>query len=136
MNMPTGMPPPQMGGMQPPGTQQGLSGTSNEELIEAIIDEKWNELLGDINKLLDWKSQAESEMAAMKQEISDLKGEFDRLHQGVVGKVGEYDKHILDVGAEISAMEKVFAKVLPLFTEKVSELSQISEDMKHSLGRK
>lgn len=136
MNMPTGMPPPQMGGMQPPGTQQGLSGTSNEELIEAIIDEKWNDLLRDVNKIIDWKAQAESRISAMEQEIKDMKGEFDKLHQGVVGKVGEYDKHILDVGAEIQAMEKVFAKVLPLFTEKVSELSRISDDMKSTLGNK
>lgn len=137
MNMPTGMPPPQvpagmppMGGMPAPAQAEA----SNEELIEAIIDEKWNELLRDINKIIDWKLQAENKLSSMAQEIKDVRAEFDKLHQAVMGKVGDYDKNILNVGAEIQAMEKVFAKVLPLFTEKVSELSRISDDMKSTMG--
>lgn len=132
-----GMPPPQMPGGIPPisGTQAPIqSEATNEELIEAIIDEKWNDLLGDINKIIDWKAIAESRLSSMDQEIKDLKAEFDKLHQAVVGKVGEYDKHILDVGAEIKAMEKVFAKVLPLFTENVSDLARITADLKATTG--
>ena len=45
-------------------------------------------------------------------------------------KVGEYDKHIGDVGTEVKALEKVFQKVLPGFIENVSELSRITEEMK------
>lgn len=137
MNQPMGgMPPPQMpGGMIPMGAPAQAEAT-NEELIEAIIDEKWNDLLKDINKIVDWKSVAEKRLSSMEQEIKDLKAEFDKLHQAVVGKVGEYDKHILDVGAEIQAMEKVFAKVLPLFTEKVSDLARITDDLKATTGNK
>lgn len=134
-----GMPPPQMpGGMPPMGGMQApaQSEATNEELIEAIIDEKWNDLLRDINKIIDWKSVAESRLSSMEQEIKDLRAEFDKLHQAVVGKVGEYDKHILDVGAEIQAMEKVFAKVLPLFTEKVSDLARITDDLKATTGNR
>ena len=128
--LPNSMPPP-MGGMPPPGAPMpGMDTTTNEELIEAIIDEKWNELVKDINKIIDWKLAAEGRLSAMEQEIKDLKGEFDKLHQGVVGKIGEYDKNILDVGSEIKAMEKVFAKILPVFTENVSELSRITGDLK------
>lgn len=131
-------PPPPMGGMMPPGPapMMGGGGASNEELIEAIIDEKWNELVKDIAKIAEWKAQAESKISAMEQEIKDMRAQFDKLHQGVIGKIGEYDKHILDVGAEIQAMEKVFAKVLPVFTETVSELSRVSDDMKQTLGKK
>ncbi len=120
--MPQTMPPPVMA---PP-----TNSVSNEELIEAIIDEKWNELVKDINKIIDWKTAAEGRLSAMEQEIKDLKGQFTNLHQAVVGKIGEYDKNILNVGAEIKAMEKVFAKVLPVFTENVSELSRITDDLK------
>lgn len=134
--MPEQLPNPKMnlppaGGMPPPPMNApGIDSTTNEELIEAIIDEKWNELVKDINKIIDWKTTAEGRIAAMEQEIKDLKGEFDKLHQGVVGKIGEYDKNILDVGSEIKAMEKVFAKILPVFTENVSELSRITGDLK------
>jgi predicted site-specific integrase-resolvase len=106
------------------------SSISNEELIEAIIDEKWNELVKDINKIIDWKTSAEGRISSMEQEVKDLKDSFDKLHQAVVGKVGEYDQHILDVGSELKAMEKVFAKILPVFTENVSALTRITDDLK------
>lgn len=104
---------------------------TNEELIEAIIDEKWNELIKDVNKIIEWKNQTESRVTSIEQEIKDMRDQFDKLHQALVGKIGEYDKHILDVGTEIKAMEKVFAKVLPVFTQNVSELTRITDDLKN-----
>ena len=123
MDMPT--PPPMM---QP-------SSTTNEELIEAIIDEKWNDLVKDITKMIEWKAAAENRLGAMDQQLKDLKDSFDKLQQAVLGKIGEYDKHILDVGAEVQAMEKVFSKVLPIFTENVSQLSRVTDDIKEAINK-
>jgi predicted site-specific integrase-resolvase len=126
-NQPPGMPPPPANSQFP--NQQQFQ-TTNEELIEAIIDEKWNDLIKDITKIIEWKAIADSKLVSMQQEIKDMRNEFDKLHQAIIGKVGEYDQHILDVGAELKAMEKVFAKVLPVFTENVSELSRITDTLK------
>jgi len=114
----------------PPPSQALAQGPTNEELIEAIIDEKWNELVKDITKIIEWKNATESRVTSIEQQMKDLQNSFDKLHQAVVGKVGEYDKHVLDVGAEIKAMEKVFEKILPVFTQNVSELTRITEDLK------
>lgn len=137
-------PPPPSGGQQAASQrpQQGYSqdmgvggyGISNtvttEELIEALIDEKWNDLLKDIAKIAEWKEKAENKITKMEQSFEDLRKNFETLHKAVVGKIGEYDKHILDVGAEIEAMEKVFQKVLPTFVENVNELSRITDNIK------
>ncbi len=109
------------------------NGPTNEELIEAIIDEKWNELVKDISKIIEWKNATENRVTSIEQQIKDIQNSFDKLQQGVVGKIGEYDKHILDVGSEIKAMEKVFEKVLPVFTQNVSELTKITDDLKVKL---
>ena len=101
-----------------------------EELVESIIEEKWDELVKDINKIVDWKNEAETRISSLQQEFSTLKDDFDKLHQAVIGKIGEYDKNILMVGAEVKAMEKVFSKVLPVFTEKVNELADVADSMK------
>ncbi|MBR9702401.1 hypothetical protein GOV10_00045 [Candidatus Woesearchaeota archaeon] len=122
MAMPPAAPP-----LGPPGA---MGGTSDEELIEAIIDEKWNDLLEDINKIIAWKDRTSQQMDAFDQQLKDMKEQFDRLHQAVVGKVGEYDQHILQVGAEVKAMEKVFSKVLPAFTENVAELQRVATTIK------
>jgi len=66
----------------------------------------------------------------MEVKIDHLKESFSDLQKAIVGKVGEYDRHIMEVGSEIKAMERVFSKVLPAFTENVSELSDISKRMK------
>ena len=66
----------------------------------------------------------------MEQNFQNLKESFSQLQKAVIGKVAEYDKHILDVGTEVKAMEKVFSKVLPVFTENVHELSRITDKIK------
>jgi len=109
---------------------------SSEDLIEAIIDEKWNELVKDINKIIDWKNKTENKITSLEQKFNDLKDNFDKLHEAVIGKIGEYDKNILEVGSEIKAMEKVFSKVLPVFTENVNELSRITTRVKKGKGKK
>lgn len=132
-------PPPQPMYSPPPPRQSSVydTGGDTEEMIEAIIDEKWNDLLADINKVIAWKDSTETRIAKMEQQIVDMKEQFEKLHQAVIAKVGEYDQHILDVGAEVKAMEKVFSKVLPVFTDNVAELSRISDNMKRSaVGKK
>jgi len=104
--------------------------SKTEELIETIIDEKWEDLLKDVAKIVEWKNRAESRITAVEMKVENLKDSFDQLHQAVIGKVSEYDKHILDVGTEIKAMEKVFSKVLPSFTENVHELERITDKLK------
>lgn len=115
-------------GMDDSQLQPGASGV--EELIESIIEEKWTELVKDINRIIGWKNKVESKISSMEQDFLNLKEEFDKLHQAVIGKIGEYDKNILTVGAEVKAMEKVFSKVLPVFTENVNTLSRISDSLK------
>jgi len=107
----------------------GLQSTP-EELIEAIIEEKWNELIKDINKVVEWKQRADAKLTTMEQQLNDMQAQFDKLHQAIIGKVGDYDKHILDVSTQLQAMEKVFGKVLPTFIDNVTELNTITQRVK------
>lgn len=107
--------------------------TSPEELVEAIIEEKWNDLVKDINKVIEWKQRADAKIVAMEQQVADMQAQFDKLHQAIIGKVGDYDKHILEVSTQLQAMEKVFGKVLPTFIDNVSELSAITQRVKSNV---
>jgi prefoldin subunit 5 len=107
-----------------------VSAEEIEELVESVIAEKWETVTKDINKMTEWKSEVDSKLIRMEQKIESMKDEFDKLHQAVIGKIGEYDRNILSVGTEIKAMERVFSKVLPVFTENVNELSRITENIK------
>jgi hypothetical protein len=101
-----------------------------EEMAETIIDEKWDELIKNINKIVEWKDRTEARVTKMEQEMKDVKDDFDKLHKAIIGKISEYDQNIINVGTEVKAMERVFQKILPTFTENVSELSRITKGMK------
>jgi hypothetical protein len=107
-----------------------------EEVAEAIIDEKWNELVKNITKIVEWKEASEARLNRLEQEMKDLKGTFNELHKAVIGKIGEYDQNILAVGTEIKAMEKVFQKVLPTFTENVNELDRVTKEIRRATSKK
>jgi hypothetical protein len=110
---------------------EGGAGTERiEELAEAIIEEKWTDLMENINRIIEWKEKTESRITQLESAMRAMKDDFDKIHTSVLERVTDYDKHITDVGTEVKALEKVFQKVLPGFIENVAELSRITEDMK------
>lgn len=125
-NMPP-MPPPMMGEELP---QEGLDHGRVEEMVEAIIEEKWTDLMENINRIIEWKDRTETRITQLETLMKSIKDDFDKMHVGILERVGEYDKHIGDVGTEVKALEKVFQKVLPGFIENIAELSRITEDIK------
>jgi hypothetical protein len=98
-----------------------------EELAEAIIDEKWNELVKDINKVIDWKEKTETRINKIEQQLLDIRSGLESLHKSLIAKITDYDKNIENVGVEIKAMEKVFQKVLPSLTENVNRLERLGK---------
>ena len=122
--------------MAPPPEDYGGDSTERiEEVAEAIIDEKWEVLVKDIHKIVEWKEGMDSKMSKVESEVSDIREDFDKLHKAIISKIDEYDKNLSDVGSEIKAMNQVFQKVLPTFTENISTLSRITKNLstvKHS----
>lgn len=111
-------------------TQQPEAATASErieELAEAIIDEKWDELVKDINKIAEWKEKTESRLNRIEQSLEDMKLGMESLHKSLVAKLSDYDKNLGNVGVEIKAMEKVFQKILPSLTDSVSRLEGLGK---------
>jgi len=117
---------PQMGTPQP-GMSQDNFYERIQQIAEGIIDEKWDELVGEVKKIVDWKTTIETQMTKMQHDVDKLKEDFNVLHQGVLGKLEDYDKKMTDVGTELNAVGKVFKDVVPEFVENVKELSHITK---------
>lgn len=117
-------------GQELPPIDDGADTGRIEEIAEAIIEEKWTDLMENINRIVEWKDKTESRITQMETMMKSIKDDFDKMHTSILERVTDYDKHIGDVGTEVKALEKVFQKVLPGFIENVSELSRITEDMK------
>jgi len=119
-----------MGGMPPQGGSV-MSSPDNlyervEEIAEGLIDEKWDDLIVEVKKIIEWKEKFEEKSIKINSDLEKLKEDFKTLHQGVLGKVEEYDKRMQDVGTELKAVGKVFKDVVPIFTDNVKELRHIT----------
>lgn len=110
------------------GSDQSLD--QIDQVAEAIIDEKWQQLKAYVEKIVDWKAKVEQRIVAIEQNQKMLDEQIVGLQKSLVEKVQTYDRHITDVGTEIKAMEKVFQKIIPSLTENVNELSSVVHRMK------
>ena len=113
--------------IQPPSL---LNEERIQEVAEAIIDEKWQDLVKDIKRVIEWKDKSEERISKIEQVLVDIKGSIDTLTKGMMAKITAYDQNIVDVGTEIKAMEKVFQKVLPTLTENVNKLDRMTKGYK------
>ncbi len=95
-----------------------------------MIDEKWDELIGEVKKIIDWKEKIETRQNQIINDLEKLKEDFKTLHHGVLGKLEDYDHRMQDVGTELKAVGKVFKDVIPEFVENVKELRDIKDSMK------
>jgi len=114
---------PDMSSLQPQSMQM-------EEAIESAIDEKWGVFEENVKKIISWKNDVENRMKQVESRMSGLEDQMKTLHEGIFGKIGEYDTHIKHLGSELKAMDKVFQKVLPDLAENVAELGSIADLMK------
>jgi len=95
-----------------------------------MIDEKWDELISEVKKIVEWKTKFEEKQAVLSSDVAKLKDDFKTLHQGVLGKLEDYDTRMRDVGTELKAVGKIFKDVIPEFVENVKELSSLTNRVK------
>ncbi|MBW3014390.1 hypothetical protein KY335_04080 [Candidatus Woesearchaeota archaeon] len=113
-----------------PPAGMGFSTEKIEEIAEAIIDEKWDELVESVNKIIDWKDKVEGDLVAINERITQLNNNVQSIQKSVLGKVEEYDRTMEEVGTDVKAMTKVFQQILPGFVENVQELSRVTARVK------
>ena len=117
--MPLEMPSPQ------PSYQEDMSNIYErmQEIAEAMIDEKWDDLIGEVKKIIEWKNKNEEKQSKLQHDVDKLKEDFKMLHEAVLGKLEDYDSRMMEVGTELKAVGKVFKDVIPTFVDSVKELS-------------
>ena len=110
-------------------TEEHTTSDKIEQVAEAIIDEKWNKLVKNINKIIEWKTKMDEKISKIEEDTENLKENFNKLHKAIISKIEDYDKNLSDVGSEIKAMSEVFKQILPTFTENVNALSRITKKL-------
>lgn len=100
------------------------------EIIEAIVSEKWEEVMGSIGNLAVWKEKTNNDVISIKQELIRLEERFEQLQNAILGRVKDYDEGIRGIHTEMKALEKVFEKILEPLTANIKDLNRITQEMK------
>lgn len=120
----------------PPPTSDGVSKEEIQEMIdetvEKLIEEKWDKVVTNVEKVVAWKGTMENQMNLMKDDLGVIKDNFEKIEKKLMAKISDYDRDILDIGSEIKALEKVFQKITPTLVNNVNELSKITESLRGS----
>src|SRR3989338_10085702 len=79
-------PPEQMSNMQPemsmpsaqPAYQEDVSNIYEriEEITESMIDERWDDLIGEVKKIVDWKNKVEEKQMKLMHDVEKLQDDF------------------------------------------------------------
>ncbi len=101
-----------------------------QQLIESIIEERWQEVVSSVGDINVWKSRVEDDLASIKQEMIRVEHRFSNLQSAILGKVEEYNKTMQDVGSDVKALEKVLGKILEPLSTNIKELSRITAELK------
>ena|SRR3989338_1689918 len=110
------------------GSQYGYADV--EQVAESIAQEKFDDVNKEVQKLKEDVAVMGSKLDMFSQMTNDLREDVKNLHQALIGKIGDYDKTLLDVGTDIKAMEKVFTKMLPDLSANIQELDRITKRVK------
>ena len=102
------------------------------EIIEAIVSEKWEEVMGSVGNLAVWKEKVNNDITSIKQELVRLEERFEQLQGAVIGRVKDYDEGMKGIHTEMKALEKVFERILEPLTSNIKELNRITQDLKKS----
>ncbi|MEK6834636.1 MAG: hypothetical protein AABX61_00035 [Nanoarchaeota archaeon] len=107
-----------------------FSSSQIQEIVESIVEEKWEDLIskfGDINL---WKESVNNDLEAVKQEILRTQERFNNLQNILIGRVGEYNRSVTELNAEMKALEQVMQKIIEPLSSNVKELGRITSDLK------
>ena len=110
--------------------QPELSSNQIQEVVEAVVEEKWDDLMskfGDINL---WKENVNNDLEAVKQEILRMQERFNNMQNILIGKVTDYNKSVIEINSEMKALEQVMQKIIQPLSTNVKELGKITSELK------
>lgn len=100
-----------------------------EELVEGVIEEKWNKFSERVEKV-------ESELSIMRSEIKQLPrgAGISGNTKDIEAKISDLNEQMEELEARIGGLEKAFKQFLPSLTRNIEALSRMIHEMKEKHG--
>jgi aminopeptidase N len=93
--------------------EQKVSDERVQEIAESIIDEKWDLLVENVNKIVDWKDRVEKSIDEIRKKVAELDSKIVKSQADISAEIEKQERAMDNVDAEVKAFTKVLQKVLP-----------------------
>ena len=93
--------------------QGAISPDTITEISEQVVSEKLSPLRKDIEKVIDFKTTAESKISYIDERLQRIEKIIDRLNLSIMQKVGDYMTNIDDIKKELVETQKSFKSLVP-----------------------
>lgn len=109
---------------------QGLNSDQIQEVVESIVEEKWEDLISKVGDINLWKENVNNDIESIKQEVLRVQERFNNLQNILIGKVTDYNKSVIEINSEMKALEQVMQKIIEPLTRNIKELNKITSQLK------
>lgn len=106
-----------------------------EELVEEIINEKWEEFKAKVGDISELKRHIESRMKQLDDRIRRLELGFDKIQMTMMSQIQASGREVKTLETEVRAMQGAFSNILQPLVSSVKELREVSEEMKAKKGK-
>lgn len=108
----------------------GINEEKIESLIEAIVEEKWEDIESGIMELTDWKERINLKVDDLDRKIKSVEARLIEIDKKASVRTEEYEKTIENVNIQMGAFERAMRDVVPALIGGVKELRDVVVDAK------
>ena len=101
-----------------------------EEIIEAIIAERWKDFEDRLNAYEQRNIQLQNEIEDERKKIGDFENVLGEKEKTMLSKLDEFGESVLGIEGRIGSIERVFKDFLPELTTNIKTMSSLVETMK------
>lgn len=127
---PIGIPPEKI--IVPPQAMHGQSEISVEELVEAIVNERWIKFEEKLSIFESRDVNLQQQIQEVRKHIDELRSETKKQESTLVEKLDDFGGSIEKTQARIGSIESAFKEFVPSLAESVKSLGDVVDRLKKS----
>lgn len=101
-----------------------------EELIEGIVNERWQEFEERLTDFDKRDLQLQSQIEDLRKKLKEINVVLAERDKGLAGKLDDFGESMENIESRIGSIEKVFKEILPDLTENIKAMSEVVEKIK------
>jgi chaperonin cofactor prefoldin len=99
-----------------------------EELVEGVVNEKWEVFEKELKSLRDEQTQILREIKNLQSNIANISGEGKSSE--LIVRMDDLETKVTNIESRVNALEKAFKQFLPSLIENVRTLTSLVKEMK------